>query len=205
MNLPIITPSHDGMYHGNYLGGIVASAGTPYWGGLAKSEGESDVCRHRSKLICSVLKNPAFTNTSHFLLIDADMGWTAKDFARFATLDPALDVVGGVYVKKNGSGAVVARDDGGAKEEHPADRNLVTTDRIGFGFIRLSRRVLEFAVEKGQKASAGWSLAFPSGFIGDIYESEDYLFCHRVINAGYKVWMDRATRLTHRGFKEYVA
>ncbi len=205
MKLPILTVCHDGMYHSNYMDGLLASQGTSYWGGLCKSEMESDVVRHRSKLVCQVLQEKRMDWATHFLLVDADIGWTAAQFERFATLDPALEVLGGCYVKKTDSvHQVVCRNDRGEQEEYAADKNIVTVDRVGFGFIRLSRRVLEEAAGAGRKTKAGWSVVFPTGFVNDTYESEDYMFCHNVIAAGGRVWLDRSVRVTHRGMKTYT-
>lgn len=205
MKLPIVTVCHDGMYHSNYVDGLIASQGTHYWGGLCKSEMESDVVRHRSKLICQVLQEARLAWATHFLLVDADIGWTASQFERFATLDPELEVLGGCYVKKTDTvHQVVCRTDGDKQIEYAADKDIVTVDRIGFGFIRISRRVLEKAANDGRKTRASWSVVFPTGFVNDTYESEDYMFCHNVIAGAGRVWMDRSTRVTHRGFKTYT-
>ena len=204
MKLPILTPCHDGMYSGNYITSLYATAAAGLSSAWINSMYDSSIVRHRSKLAAYALKE--LPDAEAFLWIDADMGWTVADIRRISSLPPSLDVVGGVYVKKTDVPVTpVYRQDGDAGVEWASDRNVISVSRIGFGFVRMSRVAMQHAVDTGEKTSGGWTVAFPEGLVNGEWETEDYNFCHRQQQAGRTIWMDRSIRLTHRGAKEYRA
>lgn len=211
MTLTLCTPCHDGMYHTNYCEWLVALGSKGGWG-LLKSEYESDIVRHRSRLASQWLTDPKFAKATHLLFIDADVGPGAQGpsvyLDRMARHPDDMDVVAGVYVKKDGNQVPLFR--GLTETRHPSDPNIVEAEAVPTGFTRYSRRVLQAVYDsKRHEHWNDWRLVYHARImqssIGWRYESEDYAFCLDARALGHKVWLDRAIRLTHRGHRAYAA
>lgn len=203
MNLVILTPCHDGLYHGNYVAGLAVAMRSRYFRGYMPLAMESCVTRARSRLACLALDAPEFMDVEGFLWVDADIGFTLADFERIAQHPADIDIVGGVYRKKGGDRAPVYR--GVIGEEHPHDRNLAKVAGVGFGFVRTTRQALEDVRSESPLTSGGWHYMFREGIknLNTLeWLSEDYHFCE---SAGYPTYLDRLIRLTHRGNQEVVA
>lgn len=206
MNLVILTPCHDGLYHGNYVAGLAVAMRSRYFRGYMPLAMESCVTRARSRLACLALDAPEFKDVEGFLWVDADIGFTLADFERIAQHPAGIDIVGGVYRKKGGDKAPVYR--GKIGEEHPHDRNLAKVAGVGFGFVRTTRRVLEAARSWAWQTSGGWHYIFQEGLhtrSNGEWLSEDYWFCDKASAFGTPTYLDRIIRLTHRGNQEVVA
>lgn len=204
----IVTPCHDGMYHANYVEGLEASTQSPHYCGSFRSELESDIGRHRSKMGSLIVTDPRFANSKHVLWVDADIGWSRAHFDRMASLPDDLHIVAGVYVKKDDSFEIVAR--GRGEETYPGIPDIVKRTGVGFGFVRTSMEVLKALYHaRGVKTRHEWRPMIMGAFLetedGVGYESEDYAFCIKAKQLGFDTWLDRSIRLTHRGFKSYRA
>lgn len=206
--LALLTPCHDGMYHSNYNDLLVAAVAS---GGFLcmKSEYESDIARHRSKMASYFLSAPAFRECWGILTVDADIGGHPAVLDRIAAIPRDVHIVSGVYVKKDGKHQPVVR--GLTEERHPSDPNLVRAECVPTGFTRVSRECLQAVYDSKHVPGCrdAWRLVYharimPSGD-GLGYESEDYAFCLDAAQLGFTAWIDRAIRLSHRGAIEYHA
>jgi hypothetical protein len=207
--LALLTPCHDGMYHSNYVDLLnYAERSRRYM--LMKSEYESCIARHRSKMASTFLTDPRFKDCQGYITIDADIG--ARDLRvldRLASLPWDIDICSGVYCKKDGSGAIVVR--GLTEDRHPVDPNIVRAECVPTGFTRFSRRVVQavYDMKHVPNCRHEWRMVYDARImessLGLGYESEDYAFCLDAAKLGYKCWLDRAIRLNHRGFTTFNA
>jgi len=205
MKLTILTPCHDGMYHTNYNDLLLGAASLNF--SLFKSEYESDIHRHRSKMVSQWLYDKRFASDWGILWIDADIGGPQGVVERMASLPVDMHIVSGVYPKKNGSGELVFR--GITEDRHPCDPNIVKAEMVPTGFCRVSRKCLQDVYDskeiKGSRDK--WRLVYQGGnrvsSLGLGYETEDYAFCLDAATLGYTSWLDRSIRLTHRGHKQF--
>ena len=210
MKLTILTPCHDGMYHTNYndlLLGAATLGFNVFSFNLFKSEYESDIHRHRSKMVSQWLYDKRFVRDAGILWIDADIGGPEGVVQRIASLPDDMHILSGSYFKKNGSNQIVAR--GITEERHPIDPNIVKAELVPTGFCRVSRKCLQavYDSKKVEGCRDWWRLVYQGGLkkssLGLGYESEDYAFCLDAAELGFTSWLDRSIRLTHRGHKLY--
>lgn len=208
MNLAILTPCHDGMYHSNYHNLTMAAAAKRTFKYM-KSEYESDIVRHRSKMACAFLADPRVNSCWGILTIDADIGGDPAFLDRIAALPADVHVVSGVYVKKNGKPEPVVR--GLTEERHPKDPDVVVAECVPTGFTRVSRECLQAVYDSKHVPGCrdAWRLVYHARImessLGLGYETEDYAFCLDAAKLGFKTWCDRSIRLSHRGATEFRA
>lgn len=208
MILALLTPCHDGMYHSNHVDLLYAAAQSRGFEYL-KSEYESDVVRHRSKMTCHYLNEPRLAHTWGVLWVDADIGGRPQYLDWMRALPEDLDIVSGVYLKKNGRPDLTVR--GLTEIRHPKDPDIVQAECAPGGFLRVSRRCLQAVYDTKHVPGCRdeWRLThhariMPSS-LGLGYETEDYAFCLDAAALGFKTWVHRAMRLSHRGAKEFCA
>lgn len=205
MKLTILTPCHDGMYHTNYNDLLLGAASLNL--SLFKSEYESDIHRHRSKMVSQWLHDKRFASDWGILWVDADIGGPQGVVERIASLPADMHIVSGVYCKKNGSNEPVAR--GITEDRHPIDPNIVKAELVPTGFCRVSRECLQavYDSKEVQGSRDKWRLVYQGGIkcssLGWGYETEDYAFCLDAAALGFTSWLDRSIRLTHRGHKQF--
>lgn len=207
--IALLTPCHDGMYHSNYCDLLAYAAGKKNFV-LMKSEYESCIARHRSKMASTFLTDPRFKDCKGYITIDADIGVRdPRMLDRLASLPWDLDIVGGVYVKKDGRGDIVVR--GLTEERHRVDPNIVKVECVPTGFTRYSRRVVQAVYDSKHVPNCRheWRMVYDARImessLGLGYESEDYAFCLDAAKLGYTSWLDRTLRLNHRGFTTFNA
>ena len=208
--IALLTPCHDGMYHSNYCDLLTHAAGKKNFI-LMKSEYESCIARHRSKMASTFLTDPRFKDCVGYITLDADIGAKAdpRVLDRLASLPWDIDIVSGVYVKKDGSGEPVFR--GLTEDRHHLDPNIVRCEAVPTGFTRFSRRVVQavYDLKHVPNCRHEWRMVYDARImmssLGLGYESEDYAFCLDAATLGYKTWLDRAIRLGHRGFTTFYA
>lgn len=130
--------------------------------------------------------------------IDSDMEWQPADFLKL--YESELDIVSGLYVLDT-AGTVAAnypRNDGVPTRMNKVEFMLhdrpVEVGGVGFGFLCVKRGVFE-------------AMARPWFLIGRVRWSpdsemrvnvgEDYSWCARAQQAGYKIWVDPEVKLKH--------
>lgn len=173
--------------------------------------GDSLIPRARNSLSRMFLES----DCTHILMIDSDLVFSNDHIKRI--LSHGEDIVGGFYPKKKEGGIELVCN---ALDPQPAmdeQRRLTPLKYIGSGFICISRRVFEKMIEvygeqieytlderRDVKEWDFWSVGtytFPDG--SKRYLSEDWYFCQRALNLGFKVYGDNGITLRHSGSAVY--
>ncbi len=172
--------------------------------------GDSLVSRARNVLTRKFLE----TDCTHFLQIDSDLVFSNEHIARILSHDE--DVVGGFYPKKKDGDIELVFN---TLEPQPEmdGRRLTQVKYMGTGFLCVSRKVIEQMIVK-----YGDEITYTSDCDGKTIEhdiwpvgvykfsngvrrflSEDWYFCQRALDLGFKVWGDNAIMLAHIGKAQY--
>jgi hypothetical protein len=173
-------------------------------------------------------------DATHFMFIDADIGYEVTQVVRMLAFDK--DVVAGMYPLKDirWDEDAMARARGGEPLEHAFMRfvglpceapereeedGFVTGTYAGAGFLLIKRQVFERMRDSYPhlQYSAAHTEAVPSlstnqyAFFDCVidpvsreYLSEDYAFCHRWRALGGKIWLDTRGTLAHIGSHEFL-
>jgi hypothetical protein len=169
--------------------------------------GDSLVPRARNELTARFLAS----DCTHLLFIDSDLIFQPGDVE--ALLARNLDIVGGFYPKKQAELEYVCN----ALSENVVECDGLRQVRyLGTGFLMIARKVFEVMQDR-----RGDALAYRSDFSGRIehdfwsvgtyqypdgsrrYLSEDWFFCQRAMDLGFKVWGDTRVVLKHVGQAVY--
>lgn len=171
--------------------------------------GDSAIGRARNTLTREFLKS----DCTHLLFIDSDLVFSLEQVRRILMHDEPI--VGGMYCKKqegepcyvwNTFPGKVAREDG-----------LIECRYVGTGFMRVAREVFEamiakFGHETWYRPDHDRSIVEHDFWHMGVYEypdgnrrylSEDWWFCQRAMDCGYKVWADLAILCKHSGNAVY--
>jgi hypothetical protein len=175
---------------------------------LAHLSGCSIITRARNSLVNQFLES----DCTEMLFVDADINFTHQDVLRIMALGSDKDILAGAYPRRakdqmffadiyyNEHGGVEITEDG-----------LLRLNRIGTGFMFIRRHVFETLrdkhpewkywvdVEKKHHCSFFDFAVTPEGYMG-----EDYLFCDRACEAGFKVYIDPDINLGHFGSTEFT-
>lgn len=175
---------------------------------LAHLSGCSIITRARNSLVNQFLES----DCTEMLFVDADINFNYQDVVRIMALGSDRDIVAGAYPRRakdqmffadiyyNEHGGIELTEDG-----------LMRVNRIGTGFMFIRRHVLETLrdqhpewkywvdVEKKHHYSIFDFAVTPEGYMG-----EDYLFCDRAREAGFKVYIDPDINLGHFGATEFT-
>lgn len=159
---------------------------------------ESLVTRARNEMTKLFLN----TDWSHMFWLDADIEFTPDDVAKVWNMGADIGV--GVYAMKKREGQFYAAWKDGALvydlDQYGSDP--IEVDYAGTGFMCIKRGVLEKLCEtaetyEGQNGKVHALYMTPINNNG--FESEDYHFCRKAREAGFKIMMDPTVRLKHWG------
>ncbi|MBU6456368.1 MAG: hypothetical protein KGQ48_02380 [Bradyrhizobium sp.] len=189
-------------------------------------DGDALITRARANLMTQFLDDPT---TTHFLFVDADIGFTPKQV--FRLIESGLDVVAGLYPIKRVNWDKARRAMASNKPNVPAcslDYVLEINDpdhvevvdgftRVryaGTGFLMIRRHVFEKmcaanpALQFFHEHSLDGLAGSPNRFAlfecmidtgTGTYLSEDFAFCKRWTDIGGEIWADLESRLDHVG------
>jgi hypothetical protein len=200
------TPAYDGKVVLEYLTSFLAMQKEAWDTGVEMGKMTTHsgfVSRSRNTSVAQFLKHKQFT---HFLTIDADMGWPKGTLTRF--LDYDKDVVGGVYPSRVFS-EVPSFVVGAVRGDEVTSHGFMKVYHVGCGFMLVKRAVIERMVEAyGERKYIDetlpdvphWDL-FPSGFFPPIGKeiTDDVGFCYLARKIGVTIWADVRTPMTHTG------
>ena len=155
----------------------------------------------RNALVHEFLK----TECTELLFIDADVVVNADDILRLMAQSGDKDVTAGAYPRRAKDAkffADIYYDDNGDLE---FEGSLMRLKRAPTGFMLIQRHVIERLVEAhpewtyekcpGEQMAAVFDFAIRDGK----YVGEDYLFCDRVTQMGFTVYIDVDISLPHVG------
>ena len=176
--------------------------------------GHSVIQMARNRVLREFLK----TDSEMLVWIDSDISWNPMDLLKLCLHDE--DVVGATYRKKLATATefTVQLQRGNLD---PDKRGLLEVDRIGTGFLRVTRKALEDltkdcnhldlynkADETHTIGGSGKYQDSQTEFIYNVFEvgiykgeflSEDFIFCEKLKEKGYKIMMDTKIDLGHEG------
>lgn len=148
------------------------------------------------------------SDADYMLCIDSDLGWdpnTVLNMLKFGK-----DFVAGVYPTRQGKGFTFrpATEADGRIVMCPMT-NLLKMEYVPAGFMMFSRKVI--ATMREQYPELYYSPKDPRSdteaaycfFNTELFEGEfwgeDYIFCKRVRDAGFEIWVDPTIQFNHAG------
>jgi hypothetical protein len=161
---------------------------------------ESLVTRARNEMTFQFLK----TKFTHQCWLDADIEFTPEDVSKLWNLQ--TDIAVGFYCMKREDQPLSAWKDGKLVRIEDCPKEPFEVDYAGTGFMLIKREVIETLARSAQ------SYVGPDGRVSALYmtpvhndgfESEDYHFCRKAREAGFKVIGDPSIRLGHWGQKRF--
>tara|TARA_R110002126_G_scaffold103788_2_gene236951 strand:+ start:9545 stop:10282 length:738 start_codon:yes stop_codon:yes gene_type:complete len=171
--------------------------------------GCSVVSRARNLLAKDMLES----DCTDLLFIDSDINFEAEDVFRLMawTSDPKKGIVAGVPRTRATEVKYIATLDTDENNELTMDSmGLVRAQRVATAFMMVRRDVFETMVEKhpewsyfDERTGRTLNAMFDFEVREEGYMGEDYLFCERVRELGFEVWIDPTIKLGHMGITEY--
>lgn len=171
--------------------------------------GDADVARARNVAASHFLRSDADV----LLSIDADIWFNPLDAIKLCREAMERDVVGGLYMVRSIKDRQPAPlIEVGQEIDFVPDAEPVEVKYLATGFMAVRRDVFERISETIPTYMQSTPLPFQPFYgqmalehetEGYLYLSEDYAFCHRVRENGFKVWLDPSIRLGHVGQYEY--
>lgn len=137
---------------------------------------------------------------THFLTVDADMGWPRGLLTRFVHADKPI--VGATYPMRQLTEKPIFI--GAIKEGEDVFNGFCRAKYVGCGFMLVKRDVLEkIAAVAPECVDEAYAVVkrdlFPSGVQNGHTITDDVGFCKLADKAGVPVWADIQTELTHTG------
>lgn len=165
------------------------------------------ISRSRCAQATKFLENKSWGDV--FLSVDSDIQFKPKDAALIVKdVANGLDICGGFYVTRSQ-----------IEPAHPAVR-LASNQHLvigrgepvplvyaSTGFMAVHRKVFEKLAETMELCRSGpryfYPFYMPFVYKGE-YLSEDWAFCQRAKDIGFKIWLEPKIRLGHLGYKSYA-
>ncbi len=203
----LATPAYDGKVHVQYAISLAETHTYLLQNGINLdiriNTSGSFLVAERNRLITAFLE----TDCTHMLFVDSDLGWPAQSVK--VLLDYDEEFVCGVYPTKRENCFIfrpALKDD---KSLIISPKNLVEMEYVPAGFMLIKRNVIEKLCERFQDQhyipkdpdqKPGYCLFNTEVWEGEFW-GEDYLFCRRVRECGFKIWADAMIEFDHAGVK----
>lgn len=184
---------------------LALCAGETGWR-LRVKTGDALIARSRAIVVTAWHRETA---DDVFLMVDDDIAFSPADAERIADqCRNGHDIICGAYPVHDG-GHLACRFLPGTGEVHfGPDAPPLEIEYAATGFMAVHRRVIDALVASLPLCHADqpWSfcplfqtMLIPHPTAGHEWISEDWGFCHMARAAGFRVWLDPQTRLTHMG------
>jgi len=130
--------------------------------------------------------------------IDSDIEWQPEWV--FKLLDYPVDVVGGTYRKKGDREEYVVRVPGPVN----STTGLMEVQGLGTGFLRMNRKAMQYLWDSNKsyidkKDNKERRMIFDVVITNDDLMSEDIYALQKLIDGGFKIWLDPAMTCSHIG------
>lgn len=161
---------------------------------------ESLVHRARNEMTATFLKS----GHSHMMWLDADIEFDPEGVANLWNMQ--ADVAVGFYAMKRLNNPIAAWCSGKLVDLKDCSSQPFEVDYAGTGFMLIRRDVIETLVEKAEKydgPNGEVPLLYDTKIHNGIFESEDYNFCRKAREAGFKIIGDPSIKLGHYGQFRY--
>jgi hypothetical protein len=173
---------------------------------LSHMSGCSIITMARNALVSEFLK----TDADELLFIDADVIVNPDDVMRILAQSEGRDILAGMYprrAKDKNFFLDLYRDD---TDSLVFDGPLLRVNRVGTGFMLIKRHVIENLIAdhpewlvENRQGDGNVAAVFDFAIKDGKYIGEDYLFCDRATEAGFKVWVDVEINLPHVGTEAF--
>lgn len=173
---------------------------------LRVKTGDALISRSRAIVVTSWYRETA---DDVFLMADDDVSFSPGDADRLADLcRSGCDIVCGAYPVHDGGHLACRFLPGTGNVHFHAGEPPIEIEYAATGFMAVHRRVIDALVTALPLCHADQSWSFyplfqtmllPHPLAGHEWISEDWGFCHTARAAGFTVWLDPQTRLTHMG------
>jgi len=163
---------------------------------------ESLVTRARNEMAGWFLN----TKLERQMWIDADMEFNPEDVAKLWNMN--VDIAVAAYAMKLPEKPLSAWKNGKLVKLEDCPNEPFEVDYAGTGFMLIRRNVYEAlapSTESYEGPSGKTHAFYMTPIHNDGFESEDYFFCRRAREAGFKIMMDPSIRLGHIGQFRYGA
>lgn len=172
---------------------------------LGHVSGCSIITMARNMLVDQFLK----TDCTELLFIDGDVLAQADDILRLMAQSGDKDITAGSYPRRSSDKKFFMDlyfDDNNDLE---FDGALMRINRVGTGFMLIQRHVIEAIAEKsekylGQDGIGNVASVFDFKLMDGKFVGEDYSFCDKAREEGFKVWLDVEISLPHVGQEEFT-
>jgi hypothetical protein len=207
----VATPAYGGNLSVNYTNSLLRSSALFQSNGLKLNvmflSNHSLITMARNKIVAEIFKNDKYDWES-IVWIDSDISWEPEDLLKLALHDE--DVVAGTYRKKiHHSCHFTLKMIRG--NETPDERGLIEIEAVGTGFLRVSRKAMQDLLDSEKTFYTEENNATPTSepmIIKNLFEtgvkdgqmlSEDFFFCAKLRDRGYKIMLDTNIDLGHDG------
>ena len=161
----------------------------------------------RNSLVAEFLK----TDCTELLFIDSDVIATPADILRLMAQSGGKDITAGAYPRRARDKKFFTDLYWTEDDNLEFDGSLMRVKRVGTGFMLIQRHVIEKMVEahpewsyKNKPTGERMAALFDFDIIDDQYVGEDYLFCDRAAQLGFKVHIDVDISLPHIGSETFT-
>jgi hypothetical protein len=174
---------------------------------LSHMSGCSIITMARNALVNEFLK----TDADELLFIDADVIVEPDDVMRLLAQSQGRDILCGMYPRRASDKNFFLDLYRDANDELVFDGPLLRVNRVGTGFMLIKRHVIEQLIAthpewnvENRDGNGTVAAVFDFAIKNGKYVGEDYLFCDRAREAGFKVWVDVEICLPHVGTEEFT-
>ena len=161
----------------------------------------------RNSLVAEFLK----TDCTELLFIDSDVIATPADILRLMAQSGDKDITAGAYPRRARDKKFFTDLYWTEDDNLEFDGSLMRVKRVGTGFMLIQRHVIEKMVEmhpewsyKNKPTGERMAALFDFDIVDDQYVGEDYLFCDRATQLGFKVHIDVDISLPHIGSETFT-
>jgi len=171
---------------------------------LGDVSGCSIITMARNQLVHEFLKSDA----TELLFIDSDVIATADDILRLMAQSGGKDITAGAYPRRSKDKNFFADLYFDKNKDLEFDGSLMRLERVGTGFMLIQRHVIEAMVA----AHPEWFYDFKGEQVCGVFDfqnrngrylGEDYLFCDRAREHGFKIHIDVDISLPHVGTEAF--
>jgi hypothetical protein len=146
------------------------------------------------------------------LFIDSDVIATSGDILRLMAQSGGRDITAGTYPRRSHDKKFFTDLYWTEDDNLEFDGSLMRVKRIGTGFMLIQRHVIEkMALQahpewsyKNKPTGERMAALFDFDIRDDQYVGEDYLFCDRATEMGFKVHVDVDISLPHIGSESFT-
>jgi hypothetical protein len=171
---------------------------------LGDVSGCSIITMARNQLVHEFLK----TDATELLFIDSDVIATPDDILRLMAQSGDKDITAGAYPRRSKDKNFFADLYFDENQDLEFDGSLMRLERVGTGFMLIQRHVIEAMVA----AHPEWFYDFKGEQVCGVFDfqnrdgrylGEDYLFCDRAREHGFKIHIDVDISLPHVGTEAF--